>query len=162
MQRLPARRPSVRLPLPACFLPITPCALPFHSQHDDAVKDETYEALTAALGGRESATGGCQASATLFTLARGTSGLLLQFATCKHRHEAQGCVGMQRCALHLACNPVVERCNPPVAAAVAALLLLPCLPASCCLLRLPASSCPLIPCSAADCSVLQQLNNVLP
>lgn len=42
-------------------------------QHDDAVKEESYEALTAVLGGRESTTAGCQAAATLFTLARGTS-----------------------------------------------------------------------------------------
>lgn len=53
------------------FAPPLPCL-----QHDDAVKAETYDALNAVLGGKESAAGGCQASATLFTLARGTSALV--------------------------------------------------------------------------------------
>ncbi|PRW33708.1 polysaccharide deacetylase [Chlorella sorokiniana] len=46
--------------------------------HDDAVKEETYDVLQAVLGGKESVTGGCQASATLFTLARGTNCSVLQ------------------------------------------------------------------------------------
>lgn len=40
--------------------------------HDDALKQETHDALRAVLDGRSSSIG-CKAAATLFTLARASS-----------------------------------------------------------------------------------------